>query len=81
MNEGKVSCEINDQIILIGLDRAAKRNALQALLVSATDAVTQGQVYAFEKMNDALKPLFASQDAQEGVHAMLEKRLPKFMGK
>ena len=54
--------------------------ALQALLASATDAVTQGEVFAFQNMDNYLKPLFASQDAQEGVRAMLERRLPQFKG-
>ena len=54
--------------------------AVQALLASATDAVTQGQTFAFQNMDSYLKPLFASQDAQEGVRAMLERRLPQFKG-
>lgn len=55
--------------------------AVQALLASATDAVTEGQMFAFQKMDSYLKPLFSSQDAQEGVMAMLERRLPDFKGK
>ncbi|MCH7315526.1 crotonase/enoyl-CoA hydratase family protein [Acinetobacter sp. ANC 3882] len=55
--------------------------AIQALLASATDAVTQGQTVAFEKMNNYLMPLFVSQDAQEGIRAMLEKRPPQFKGR
>lgn len=55
--------------------------AVQALLVSATDGVTLGHTVAFDKMDNYLKPLFESEDAQEGVRAMLERRLPQFQGK
>ncbi|MCE6005298.1 crotonase/enoyl-CoA hydratase family protein [Acinetobacter junii] len=55
--------------------------AVQALLASATDGVTLGYTVAFEKMDNYLKPLFESEDAQEGVRAMLERRLPQFQGK
>ena len=54
--------------------------AVQALLASATDAVTQGQTFAFQNMDSYLKPLFVSEDAQAGVRAMLERRLPQFKG-
>lgn len=55
--------------------------AVQALLASATDGVTLGQTVAVEKMDNYLKPLFESEDAQEGVRAMLARRLPQFQGK
>lgn len=55
--------------------------AVQALLASATDGVTLGHRVAFDKMDNYLKPLFESEDAQEGVRAMLERRLPQFQGK
>ena len=41
--------------------------AVQALLASATDGVTLGHTVAFDKMDNYLKPLFESEDAQEGV--------------
>lgn len=55
--------------------------AVQALIASATDAVLDGQEAAFAKLNGYLPPLFQSQDAQEGVMAMLQKRPAQFQGR
>ena len=60
---------------------AAAPLAVKALITAATEAQLHGQQYAFDRMNSYLPALFASQDAMEGVMAMMQKRSPKFQGK
>ena len=48
---------------------------------AATEAQLHGQQYAFDRMNSYLPALFASQDAMEGVMAVMQKRPTKFQGK
>ncbi|CAM2787943.1 crotonase/enoyl-CoA hydratase family protein [Acinetobacter celticus] len=55
--------------------------AVQATLASAQEATLQGAEVAFSNLQLYLNPLLHSQDAQEGVMAMLERRAPKFKGK
>ena len=55
--------------------------AVQATLASAQEATLQGAEVAFSNLQLHLNPLLHSQDAQEGVMAMLERRAPKFKGK
>ena len=54
---------------------------VKAGIAAATEAQLHGQQYAFDRMNSYLPALFASQDAMEGVMAMMQKRPPKFQGK
>ena len=55
--------------------------AVQATLASAQESTLQGAEVAFSNLQLHLNPLLHSQDAQEGVMAMLERRAPKFKGK
>lgn len=55
--------------------------AVQATLAAAKDAIELSESESFENLNKHLKPLLASNDAQEGVKAMLERREPLFTGK
>ena len=55
--------------------------AVQATLAAAKDAIELSESKSFENLNKHLKPLLASNDAQEGVKAMLERREPLFTGK
>lgn len=55
--------------------------AVQATLAAAQDALKHGPTYAFEHLNDHLQPLLKTQDVQEGVMAMLQRRAPNFQGK
>ena len=55
--------------------------AVQATLAAAKDAIELSESESFENLNKHLKPLLASNDVQEGVKAMLERREPVFTGK
>lgn len=54
--------------------------AVQATLAAAKDAIELGEQQAFQNLDQHLKPLLSSNDVQEGVLAMLQKRPPQFTG-
>ena len=54
--------------------------AVQATLKSAQQAFLQTPEIAFADLQTLLQPLLSSEDAQEGVKAMLERRTPQFNG-
>jgi len=55
--------------------------AVQATLASAKEAAEHGADTAFFNLQQHLTPLLKSQDVQEGVMAMLQRRVPEFKGK
>ncbi len=55
--------------------------AVQATLASAHQAFLHSPEYAFKNLQKLLEPLLATEDAVEGVKAMLERREAKFKGK
>ncbi|OTG56188.1 enoyl-CoA hydratase [Acinetobacter sp. ANC 3903] len=55
--------------------------AVQATLASAKEAAEQGTETAFAHLQQHLTPLLKTQDVQEGVMAMLQRRAPEFKGR
>ncbi|MEG2358503.1 crotonase/enoyl-CoA hydratase family protein [Acinetobacter sp.] len=55
--------------------------AVQATLASAQEGVMQGPEAAFARLQQHLQPLLSSEDAREGMLAMLQRRDPHFTGK
>ena len=55
--------------------------AIKATLASAREAVNEGSDVAFKRLDQHLHPLLGTEDVQEGVLAMLQKRAPLFKGK
>lgn len=54
--------------------------AVQATLASAKEAAEHGAETAFSHLQQHLTPLLKTQDVQEGVMAMLQRRSPEFKG-
>ncbi|NNH35863.1 crotonase/enoyl-CoA hydratase family protein [Acinetobacter sp. NIPH 2377] len=54
--------------------------AVQATLASAKEAAEHGAEIAFSNLQKHLSPLLNTQDVQEGVMAMLQRRAPEFKG-
>ena len=54
--------------------------AVQAMLASAKEAAEHGAETAFSNLQQHLAPLLNTQDVQEGVMAMLQRRAPEFKG-
>ena len=55
--------------------------AVQATLAAAKDAISLSEEHAFKNLNQHLQPLLSTEDVQEGVFAMIQKRPPVFKGK
>ena len=55
--------------------------AVQATLAAAQQGVHLGADAAFAQLNQHLQPLLKTQDVQEGVMAMLQRRAANFQGK
>ena len=55
--------------------------AVQATLASAKEAAEHGAELAFSNLQQQLAPLLKTQDAQEGVMAMLQRRTAQFKGR
>lgn len=80
INEITTDAPLNRAIELAEKIAQSAPLAVQAALASAKEAVEQGASFAFDQLQQHLDPLLKTQDAQEGVKAMLERRIPHFKG-
>ncbi|OTG95904.1 enoyl-CoA hydratase [Acinetobacter sp. ANC 4654] len=80
INEITPEAPLNRAIELAERIAQAAPLAVQATLASAKEAAEHGTEMAFYHLQQHLTPLLKTQDVQEGVMAMLQKRAPQFKG-
>jgi enoyl-CoA hydratase/carnithine racemase len=80
INEITTEAPLNRAIELAERIAQAAPLAVQATLASAKEAVEHGAETAFSHLQQHLTPLLKTQDVQEGVMAMLQRRAPEFKG-
>lgn len=80
INEITPEAPLNRAIELAERIAQAAPLAVQATLASAKEAAEHGTEMAFSHLQQHLTPLLKTQDVQEGVMAMLQKRAPQFKG-
>ena len=80
INEITTESPLNRAIELAEHIAQAAPLAVQATLASAKEAAEHGTEMAFSHLQQHLTPLLTTQDVQEGVMAMLQRRAPEFKG-
>ena len=80
INEITTEAPLNRAIELAERIAQAAPLAVKATLASAKEAAEQGAEIAFSHLQQHLTPLLKTQDVQEGVMAMLQRRAPEFKG-
>ena len=80
INEITTESPLNRAIELAEHIAQAAPLAVQATLASAKEAAEHGTEMAFSHLQQHLTPLLTTQDVQEGVMAMLQRRAPQFKG-
>ena len=80
INEITTESPLNRAIELAEHIAQAAPLAVQATLASAKEAAEHGTEIAFSHLQQHLTPLLTTQDVQEGVMAMLQRRAPQFKG-
>ena len=80
INEITREAPLNRAIELAERIAQAAPLAVQATLASAKEAAEHGAETAFSNLQQHLTPLLNTQDVQEGVMAMLQRRAPEFKG-
>ena len=78
INEITTESPLNRAIELAEHIAQAAPLAVQATLASAKEAAEHGTEMAFSHLQQHLTPLLTTQDVQEGVMAMLQRRAPQF---
>ena len=79
-NEITTQSPLNRAIELAERIAQAAPLAVQATLDTAKEAAEHGTEIAFSHLQQHLTPLLTTQDVQEGVMAMLQRRAPEFKG-
>ena len=80
INEITTESPLNRAIELAERIAQAAPLAVQATLASAKEAAEHGTEMAFSHLQQHLTPLLTTQDVQEGVMAMLQRRTAQFKG-
>ena len=80
INEITTESPLNRAIELAEHIAQAAPLAVQATLASAKEAAEHGTEMAFSHLQQHLTPLLTTQDVQEGVMAMLQRRTAQFKG-
>ena len=80
INEITTESPLNRAIELAERIAQAAPLAVQATLASAKEAAEHGTEMAFSHLQHHLTPLLTTQDVQEGVMAMLQRRTAQFKG-
>lgn len=80
INEITTEAPLNRAIELAERIAQAAPLAVQATLASAKEAAEHGSEIAFSNLQQHLTLLLTTQDVQEGIMAMLQRRAPEFKG-
>jgi enoyl-CoA hydratase/carnithine racemase len=87
MTDRRVTVERDGDVLLLGVDRAAKRNAWDLQVVREVGEAFEQlarraqEAAAADHLREVLPTLVGSEDAAEGVRSFLERRDARFTGR